>query len=198
MEKEREQTGDKWPWGDPRVAGVREHYERMRLFLDLARNMTDPVARFRLMLASVYSARAIIELHFEAAEKQQLPTTREELKKTLLTMLPWVNLIERIRIHDFHRFGLTPPNPALKMSFQGGPIKLRAQKGAAVYMVQADGPKSIVTGNSSIDEQRPLLRQDDTFFDDDTKEYVTLERILLDFITALPAVIAKFEQEILP
>jgi len=189
---------DNWPWPDPRVAGVREHYERMKLLHGLAGTATDPTAKFRLLMASVYSARAIIELHFEAAEQQQLPTTRDALKKTLPEKLPWFNLIERIRIHDFHRFGLTPPNPKMIETFQGGPIKLRAQKGSAFYTVQADGPKAIVTGNSSIDEQRPLLRQNDTFFDDDTRRYVTLEQVVADFLAAVPAVIDQFEKELLP
>ena len=191
-------TDDKWPWLDPRVAGVREHYERIRLFLHLAGETAEPAGKFRLMMAPIYCARAVIELMFEAADKQQVPTTREDLKKTLPSKLPWFNLIERIRIHDFHRFGLTPPNPDMIMSFQGGPIKLRAQKGAAIYTIQANGPKAIVSGDSSVEEQRPLLRKDDGFFDDDTKQYVTLEKILSDFLDAVPAVIAQFEKEILP
>lgn len=189
---------DKWPFPDPRVAGLREHRERISLFLDLARKTADATLKFRLMMAGTYSARAIIELIFETADKKQLRSGREELKKTLPPQLPWFNLIERIRIHDFHRFGLTPPNPEMITVFQGGPVNLHARKGAAIYTVQADGPKAITSGDSSVDEQRPLLRKDDGFFDDDSGQYVTLEQILSDFLGAVPAVVDQIEREILP
>ena len=189
---------DKWPFPDARVAGLREHRERIGLFLDLAGKTADDIVSFRLMMAGIYSARAIIELIFEAVDKKQLPTTREELKKALPSKLPWFNLIERIRIHDFHRFGLTPPSPHMTMTFQGGPVNLHARKGAATYTIRAEGPKAITSGDSSVDEQRPLLWNDDGFFDDDTKQYVTLKQILSDFLKAVPAVMAQFEKEILP
>lgn len=191
-------SDDKWPFPDPRVAGVREHHERMKLLFGLAKATEDSVTKFRLMVASIYSARAIVELHYEAVDKDQLATTREALKTTLKSKLPWFDLIERIRIHDFHRFGVIPPDPRLKVLFQGGPIKLRAQKGAAIYSIPADGPKITVTGDSKIDEQRPLLCKDGAFFDDDKRQFVTLEQIFSDFLAAVPTVIDEFEKEILP
>ena len=119
-------NNDNWPFSEPRVSGVQEHYERIRTFLDLADKSKEPTVIFRLQVASIYSARAIIELIFEAADKDQLNTSRDQLKKTLPTKLRWYNLVERIRIHDFHRFGLIPPDPNMKILFQGGPLKLNA------------------------------------------------------------------------
>ena len=148
------------------------------------------------MVASVYSARAVVELMFEAADKDLLSVKRDELKNRLPAKLLWYNLIERIRIHDFHRFGLIPPDSHMKVMFQRGPIKLRAQKGSALHTIQAGGPKIEVTGQSSIKEQRPLLNNDGRFFDEDTNQYVTLEQILVDFLGAVPAVIEEFEQEL--
>jgi len=191
-------SDDKWPFPDPRVAGLREHHERMELLLELAKATKDAVAKFRLMMAAVYSARAIVELHYEAADKEQLSSTRDDLKRTLASRLPWFNLIERIRIHDFHRFGILPPDPRVTTVFQGGPVKLQARKGAAIYTIQGDGPKAILSGESTVDEQRPLLNHDGRFFDGDTKQYVALERIISDFVDAAPAVIDDFEKEILP
>ena len=190
-------TNDKtWPFKDLRLAGVLEHYNRIRFFFEEARKSSDAVSSFRLMMASVYSARAIVELIFLAADKEQLNVTREELKNTLPQKLPWYNLIEKIRIHDFHRFGITPPDPKMKVMFQGGPIKLRAQKGAAVYSLQSAGPKHRLTGSSGIEEQRPLLRKDDEFFDDETKQYVPFERIVGDFLNAILEVIKEFEKQL--
>lgn len=92
--------------------------------------------------------------------------------------------------------GGIPPDPGLKGLFQGGPIKLRAQKGAAIYSIPADGPKITVTGDSKVDEQRPLLSKDGAFFDDDERQFVTLEQIISDFLAAVPTVIDEFEKEI--
>lgn len=131
---------------------------------------------------------------FEAADKDLLSTSRDQLKKTLPEKLRWYNLIERIRIHDFHRFGLIPPNPDMKVLFQGGSIKLHARKGKATYCIQSTGPKKKVTGDSCIDEQRPLINDDGRFYDDDTNKYVAMEQILKDFLYDVPAVIDEFKK----
>ena len=188
---------DKWPSKDPRVfSGVQEHYERIQTFLDLACKSKDPTVIFRLQVASIYFARGIIELMFEAADKDQLNTSRDQLKKTLPEKLRWYNLIERIRIHDFHRFGLIPPNSNTKILFQGGPIKLHARKGKAAYSIQSTGPKKEVTGDSCINEKRPLISGDGRFYDDDTNKYVAIEQILKDFLCDVPAVINEFKKDL--
>ena len=95
-------SNDMWPFPDPRVAGLKEHYNRIQTFLEMADNTKDPIVSFRLHIACIYFARAIIELIFEAADKEQISSSREQLKKILTKKLHWYNLIERIRIHDFH------------------------------------------------------------------------------------------------
>lgn len=185
-----------WPFRDPRVAGVREHYQRVQFFQALAQDIADPPGKFRLLLAAVNSARAVVELMFEAADKKQLSSTRKELETHLSTRIPWYDLIERIRIHDFHRFGVVPPDPKFKMMFQGGPVKLRAQSGAAVYRIPATGPEKFTTGNSAIEEQRPLLTNDGQFFDEISRQWVELHRIVAEFLARVDAVIKEFESEI--
>ena len=189
-------SDDKWPFPDPRVSGVQEHYERIQTFLDLVCKSKEPAVIFRLQVASIYFARGIIELMFEAADKDQLNASRDQLKKTFSQKLRWYNLIERIRIHDFHRFGLIPPNPNMKMLFQGGPIKLHASKGRATYSIQPTGPKKEVTGDSRIDEHRPLISDDGRFYDDNTNKYVAIEQILKDFLCDIPAVINEFKRDL--
>ncbi len=133
MAAQSEDDAKYWPFPDVRVAGVREHYRRVRFFHTLAGTCSDPAGKFRVLLAGIYSARAVIELIFEATDKGQLSRTREDLKAQLEKQIPWYDLIERIRIHDFHRFGLVPPDPRLEVMIQRGPVKLRARKGVAVY-----------------------------------------------------------------
>lgn len=189
-------SNDIWPFPDPRVSGVMEHYERIQIFLGLARNIEDSAVVFRLHIACIYFARGIVELMFEAADKKQLSTLREQLKKSLPGKLRWYDLIEKIRIHDFHRFGISPPNPDLKVFFQGGPIKLKAKNGTAVYSILPTGPQIETTGDSSVIEQRPLLFNDGRFFDEETKTFVTLEQILKDFLFDVAKVIKEFEQNV--
>jgi hypothetical protein len=189
-------SNDIWPFPDPRVSGVKEHHGRIQTFLRLARDSEDPTVMFRLHIACIYFARGIIELIFEAADKKQIPTSREKLKKTLTEKLRWYNLIERIRIHDFHRFGIVLPNPDIKTLFQGGPIKLKAKNGCAAYSILPAGPNIETTGDSSVIMQRPLISNDGRFFDEETKKCVTLEQILEDFLLDVTKVIKEFEKDI--
>lgn len=172
-----------------------EHFQRVQFFQELAQHCPDPAGKFRLLLSSDYPARAVVELMFEAADKEQLTSTRDELKRRLSAQIPWYDLIERIRIHDFHRFGLVPPDPRFTVMFQGGPVKLRARRGAAVYRVPATGPERLTTGNSAIEEQRPLLINDGQFFDDLSRQWLDLYRIVEDFVAAAGGVIKEFENE---
>lgn len=186
----------------PRVNGVREHLERGQFFLELAGKCKDTKASYRLMLAAVYSCRAIIELMLEAAEKQEVKNlkdpdpkvNRDALESQIAPKLPYYALIERIRIHDFHRFGLLPPDPNFRQNLFLGPTKLTAQKGAAAVNVTALGPQVSTTGSSQVKFQRPLLVQDGDFFDDDSGIYVKLEEVLKTFLTKACDVLAEFEK----
>ena len=126
MTSNSENDATPWAFPDPRVTGVREHYQRVRFFRALAEECPDAKSKFRLLLAGVYSARGVVELIFEAADKGQLNITREDLKAHLCAQIRRYDLIERIRIHDFHRLGLVPPDPRFKVMMQRGPVKLRA------------------------------------------------------------------------
>ena len=185
-----------WPFPDPRVAGVRIHYQRVKFFHELADGCTDTANTFRLLLAGLYSARAVVELILEASDKEQIEEKREDVKVRLSSHIPWYNLIEKIRIHDFHRIGIVPPNPQVKSTMLIGPLQLRARKGSAVYQVRPCGPKKTITGNAEINEQRPLLYSDGRFFDDNTQKYVSLDEILRDFVDGAAETIAEFQRNL--
>ncbi len=187
---------NRWPFPDPRVAGVLEHYARTQYFLMLAEKCPDAAGTYRLLLAGIYFARGVVELMFEAAEKEQLKADRAELKTRLAKEIPWFNLVEKIRIHDFHRFGLLPPDSQMASLFMGGPIKLKAKGGAAVLQILPSGPKMTTTGDSVIKQQRPLCNQQGEFWDEETTQYVSLERILQDFIKEAPRSIEWFRAEV--
>jgi hypothetical protein len=88
------------------------------------------------MVAAIYSCRAFSELLLEAADHRELRVedrylTRQDVEADLMSRLPFYFLVERIRIHDFHRFGISPPNPQVNQVFIGGPITLKTQHGTA-------------------------------------------------------------------
>ncbi len=190
------------PNGSPRVRGIREHLERAQFFVELARQQKDTKSIYRLELAAVYSCRAIADLMLEAAEKQEVKElndpdpkkNRTALEDHISGRLPFYTLIEHIRIHDFHRFGILPPDPALKQVMLGGPVKLIAQKGLAAVSMTAQGLEELTTGGSQVKPQRPLLNKDGAFFDEQSSEYVSLDKALQAFLREAPDVISEFEK----
>ncbi len=190
------------PNESPRVRGIREHLQRAQFFIDLARQQKDAKSSYRLKLAAVYSCRAIANLMLEAAEKQEVrgfndsdpQKNRKALVDQISRKLPFYTLLEYVRIHDFHRFGILPPDPALKQVMLGGPLKLTAQKGLATVSMTAQGIKVQTTGGSQVKQQRPLLNQDGAFFDEQSSEYVSLDKALQAFLREAPDVISEFEK----
>lgn len=190
------------PKVSPRVSGIQEHLERAQFFVELARQQKDAKSSYRLKLAAVYSCRAIAELMLEAAEKQEVKEpkdpdskiNRKALEDQIPRKLPFYNLLEIVRIHDFHRFGIIPPDPAIRQVMLGGPVKLIAQKGAAAVSMTPQGVGVQTTGGSQVKQQRPLLNQDGAFFDEQSSEYVSLDKALQAFLREAPDVISEFEK----
>jgi len=194
--------GGQYLFASPRIQGIHEQYKRARRFMRLARRCRQSTSRFTNLIAAVYPARAIVELMLEAAEKQELKPfsnkdakrSRKDFEEMLAPKLPHYYLLEKIRIHDFHRFGCIPPDPKYRRLSFGGPIKLIANKGSAAIMVTSEGPQLTLTGNSSDKQQRPLYTDDGRFFDDTSGKLLQLDEILDDFLRAVPGVIADFER----
>ena len=184
----------------PRQRGIREHLERARFFFSLSTKEEDAIAAYRLQLAAIYSCRAIVELMLEAAEKEEIPGIRDPdrgvRRKTLEAIIhpriPYYALIERIRIHDFHRFGIAPPDPAFQIFSSFGPIKLVASAGTAVLSASKEGPERLTMGDSSIKEQRSLWMQDGNFFDDASGKYVSLTDVVSTFLSVADEVFIAF------
>ncbi len=184
----------------PRIQGIQLQYRRAKRFVQLANRCRNTTSKFTNLIAAVYPACAIIELMLYAVEVQEIKPfpdsikekRRKEFKQELFNMLPYSSLLEKIRIHDFHRFGCLPPSQTHIHEFVGGPIKLKANKGMVSLSLLSKGTKLTVTGNSSFEEQRSLDTRNGSFFDDKSRQYVTLDRILNDFLSEVPNAITKF------
>ena len=141
----------------------------------------------------------------EAAEKQEVKRisdpgqeiSRATIEEQICRKLPFYDLIERVRIHDFHRFGILPPDPGVRQVMIGGPIKLTAKKGAAAVFPTARGLVTRTTGASEVKQQRPLVTQDGAFFDEQSSKYVDLEKLLEAFLREAPDIISEFEQDLM-
>lgn len=185
----------------PRLLGVREHVERSRMLLDLARSQGRPDATFRLLMAALYSSRAVVEVMLEAAERGEIPahagpdakTNRAAFEAQIAPSIPFYDLIERIRIHDFHRFGIAPPNPVLMETILYGPVKLTAQRGVAAVTASTSGMQVIEIGSSKVKKERPILIQDGRFFDEVSSRWVDLIELVEAFLRKADEIMAAFQ-----
>jgi hypothetical protein len=148
-----------------------------------------------MLMLAIYPARAITELMLEAAKKDEIPgLTRDTFEEAYLVGLPHYHLIEKIRIHDFHRFGCTPNRG--QMHF-GGPVKMTASKGEAAIRIALNGPggkQVIETGNSKVKEQRSLVQNGFSFLDEVSNAYLRLDQILIPYHEAVGPLINKFKE----
>jgi hypothetical protein len=162
----------------PRMQGAYEQYRRAKHFLRLARHCKKPISKFTNLITAVYPSRAIVEIIIEAVKKKEFPNikNREEIEKIIIPKLPYYKLIYRIRIHDFHRFGCLPPSPEHKTVFYGGTIMLTTNKG-----------KKAIAGD------RPLITKDGIYFSIG-KKFIPLDKILNDFLEAVPEVLAEIKK----
>ena len=185
----------------PRLAGVKEHFTRALLYRRLAKDLPREDA-YRLEIAAIYSCRALADIMITAAEKQEVrgfQNANEKQSKTdfeahIAPRLTYYELVARIRIHDFHRFGIRPPSETFLETFYGGPIELIAQSGGAVLQtLTPNGPKVETSGGGRIKPGRALIQWDGKFFDDGSCQYLTLEQVLDAFLSSAQNVIAEFE-----
>jgi hypothetical protein len=192
---------DQIPILHPRLAGLREHYYRVRWILDSAANPPNEETKFRILVLAVYPARAIAEIMLDAAEQQELSgfkdpdrkKSRREFEQRYLAGLPHYLLIEKIRIHDFHRHGCVPDTQAILLS---GPIKLTACAGEAgiSFPIHGAGTMQVMTtGRSKVQEQRPLLQYGFKFWDDVSNTCLALDEILVPYLNAIGPVINQFK-----
>lgn len=178
----------------PRIEGIAEQYERAKFFLAEAGLSQNKLDRFRRLVASIYFSRAIVELMLEAADKQEVKIEREKLEKILVGKLPFYMLIEKLRIHDFHRFGLIERSGVMIQ----GPIKLKTgskDDACAAIRITPEGVKKTTTGGSQVIEQRPLNLHGDQVFDEGKGQYVSIEQVLSAYLDAVPEALEQFKKQ---
>jgi hypothetical protein len=101
----------------PAVRGIVEHLDRATLFDSEARAAPGPTAAFRHWIASVYFLRAAVELMRESAIRGELTVDLPQLDRVIATLVPRWRLVHRLRIRDFHYYGVLGPGH-MQLEFQ--------------------------------------------------------------------------------
>jgi hypothetical protein len=130
-----------------------------------------------------------------AFKNKNIKQSHDDCETKLAPRLPYYYLLEKIRIHDFHRFGCLPPSKDTQSVFYGGPMKLTASRGIAAKVIASNGPKSITSGGSSIKEQRSLCSLDGMFFYDEKGKYVELDILLNEYLDEIYKVLSEFNAD---
>lgn len=188
---------------DWRIRGIEEQYQRAIWFINLSPQALDPKARFRLEIGAVYPARAVVELMLESAESQELHAYRDNesgksrrtFENDLKSRVAHYALIEKIRIHDFHRCGILPPEmERQEMHFQG-PIKLISDKGPAIVSIGQNGLQASLSGNSSVKDRRSLCIDGGMIYDESGGGFLHLRDILVAYLTSMREAISWFRNQ---
>jgi hypothetical protein len=80
-----------------------EHLARARFFLEQAKSQSDPQKTSWFVMASVYSARAVIELMVDYFKTKKLKGEFKDFLAAAAERVPYFKVIEYLRDHDFHR-----------------------------------------------------------------------------------------------
>ena len=74
-----------------------------------------------------------------------------------------------------------------------GPISMVTSEGTTSFALTAEGPAFKSTGHSRLIWRRALVLREDAAFDDEAQEFVPLEKIVSDFLQAVPSAIEEFK-----
>jgi hypothetical protein len=113
------------------LKGVCEHYDGATWFHGLSLVASASPVKFRLGIAAIYFARGAVELMLETALDQELKAyknddpnvSRESFEGELKRRFSLYNLVERIRIHDFHRMACLSPESKIRKMMYSDPKK---------------------------------------------------------------------------
>ncbi|MFH1068358.1 MAG: hypothetical protein V1794_01950 [Candidatus Glassbacteria bacterium] len=173
-----------------------EQLERAAFFYNMGMAFNNHIYRFRFMMASLYFARSICEIMLESAKQGNLKISSSALKKKFKTILPRYELIQLIRIHDFHRCVVLEREGILYVS---GPIHIKAGRHpVSIRMKPEGGIKVEAHGESRVDLNRPLQQQNGCFWDESNEEYISIDKALVEYLGVIPKAIEYFKQNIKP
>jgi len=184
---------------DRTLDGLNAKYRRARTLLDGALACTDRTSRFDKLVSAIEPAVGIPEQITQARQGRfrEIRIGKSELRRHLIGELPHLELLEKLRIHDFHRAGLTAPAGTTTIH---GEIRLEARGpgGFAQHGLTWPDNKPITrhsAGGSVTLDNKMVYQHEDTFLDETMGQYFSLEVLLSEFLEKAPVVIEWFRSE---
>ena len=173
---------------------LNEQVNRVNLLLSHAsEDGLDPVKRHRFLMCAVYPAVAIAELMIQNPKRENAGE-KEALEARLDEIVPYHRLLQNVRVHDFHRITVEPPQPGRVTFTSSGPFTLTARQGGSAVMAGV-GPDRVLktTKNSSIKQDRPLDIKDGLIWDDSQEKWIDLFDALVAYLEGIQPLIDERE-----
>jgi hypothetical protein len=170
-----------------------EHLARARFFLEQSRLQSDAEKRSRFIMASVYPARAVIEVVIDHLKQGMIKGDFREFLSEAAETVRYFKVIEYLRDHDFHRRALqfVPGRQAMY-----GPIQLstgNSPSGGAAFSGTGLGGRmeESTTKSGYVRQDRPLQIRD---FEIDVEEegWVPIDLVLDTYLGEVETFIGPF------
>lgn len=166
---------------------VSDHYLRAIHFLDQSRRASDLNGFNWNILASIYSARAIVEVIYDHFKRDFASQDADAFLEEARNSVRRFRLIESIRVQDFHRRAIRfAPN----MFSMAGPIttKTGTQRGSLAGL-SVDPATGKITEhklrNASVKYDRPVAINGLTAHDSEADEYVQIDIAVEQYLNDL-------------
>jgi hypothetical protein len=173
----------------PVVSGILEHYERAYLFASEGAAAPGPRASFRHLMAAVYSLRGAVELMREAADRGELRVGRRQLEQVVDSLMPRARLVRRLRIRDFHHYGVVGPGHMI-LEFR---IRLAAYgHGSVTFRVNPWNPR-LRLGISDRSRNYAFFMTSGILVQDEREPApITLDHLVAEQLQQLPGALSAF------
>ena len=170
-----------------------EHLARARFFLEQAKSQSDPQKASWFVMASIYSARAIIELMVDYFKTKKLKGEFKDFLAAAAERIPYFKVIEYLRDHDFHRRAIrfTPGRQAMY-----GPITIgTGNSPGAIAAVTGSGVEGCMeeqTAKTGFVKQNRPLQIRGFEIDAEGEGWVPIDRVLDTYLREVEAFIETF------
>jgi hypothetical protein len=170
-----------------------EHLARARFFLEQAKAQNDPQKASWFVMASVYSARAVIALMVDYFKTKKLKGEFKDFLSAAAESVPYFKIIEYLRDHDFHRRAVRFI-PGAEVLY--GPIRLGTGNSpraiAAVTGSGVEGRMEEQTAKTGFIKQDRPLQIRGFEIDVEDEGWVRIDRVLDTYLREVETFIETF------
>jgi hypothetical protein len=169
-----------------------EHLSRARFFLEQSRLQSDTEKQSRFVIASVYPARAVIEVMVDHLKRGMFKGEFSEFLTEAAEKVRYFKAVEYLRDQDFHRRAVQFV-PGRQAMF--GPIRLNtgnSPRGSAAFGGAMGEPMEAQTGKSGYVKQDRPLQIRGFEIDVEGEGWVPIDRVLETYLREVEEFIEAF------